>query len=94
MERLIEPNTTLIVTVHFCIRSTHERIVRTATVFYLISIKRVTGNKVLFVNSRTQFVHKIFGVDSSIKKGTYGELLFIKNKQFYRGTLDGKQVKF
>ena len=38
--------------------------------------------------------HKIFGVDSSIKKGTYGELLFIKNKQFYRGTLDGKQVKF
>jgi hypothetical protein len=38
--------------------------------------------------------HKIFGVDSSIKKGTYGELLFIKNNQFYRGTLDGKQVKF
>ena len=38
--------------------------------------------------------HKIFGVDSSIKKGTYGELLFIKNKQFYRGTLDGKKVKF
>ena len=38
--------------------------------------------------------HKIFGVDSSIKKGTYGELLFIKNKQFYRGTLDGKQIKF
>ena len=38
--------------------------------------------------------HKIFGVDSSIKKGTYGELLFIKNNQFYRGTLDGKKVKF
>jgi len=38
--------------------------------------------------------HKIFGVDSSIKKGTYGELLFIKNNQFYRGTLDGKLVKF
>ena len=38
--------------------------------------------------------HKIFGVDSSIKKGTYGELLFIKNNQFYRGTLDGKHVKF
>ena len=38
--------------------------------------------------------HKIFGVDYSIKKGTYGELLFIKNKQFYRGTLDGKQIKF
>jgi hypothetical protein len=38
--------------------------------------------------------HKIFGVDSSIKKGTYGELLFIKNNQFYKGTLDGKQVKF
>ena len=37
--------------------------------------------------------YKIFGVDSSIKKGTYGELLFIKNNQFYRGTPDGKQIK-
>ncbi len=37
---------------------------------------------------------KIFGVDSSIKKGKYGEVLFIKNNKFYRGTLKGKKKKF
>ena len=34
--------------------------------------------------------NKIIGVDSSIKKGKYGELLIIKNKRFFRRTLDGK----
>ena len=34
--------------------------------------------------------NKIFGVDSSIKKGKYGEVLIIKNKRFFRGTLNGK----
>ncbi|WP_298541456.1 metallophosphoesterase [uncultured Aquimarina sp.] len=39
--------------------------------------------------------HKIFGVDSSIKKGEYGELLFIKHgKKYYRGTLQGKKIRF
>ena len=38
--------------------------------------------------------NKIFGVDSSIKKGEYGEVLFIKNKRFYRGNLYGKLIKF
>jgi hypothetical protein len=37
---------------------------------------------------------KVFGVDSSIKKGHYGELLFIENgSTYYRGTLDGKKIK-
>ncbi len=40
------------------------------------------------------FNNKIFGVDSSIKKGKYGEVLFIKNKKFSRGTLDGKKIHF
>ncbi len=39
--------------------------------------------------------HKIFGVDSSIKRGKYGEVLFIKNgKKFSKGTLEGKKKKF
>lgn len=38
--------------------------------------------------------NKIFGVDSSIKKGKYGEILFIKNNKFFRGTLKGKKKKF
>ena len=37
---------------------------------------------------------KIFGVDSSIKKGIYGELLFIKNGKYYRGTKDGTIKEF
>lgn len=37
--------------------------------------------------------NKIFGVDSSIKKGKYGEVLIIKNKRFFRGTLNGKLIK-
>ena len=37
---------------------------------------------------------KVFGVDSSIKKGKNGEVLFIKKKRFFRGNLDGKSTKF
>lgn len=33
---------------------------------------------------------KIFGVDSSIKNGEYGEVLFIKGKDYTRGTMEGK----
>jgi len=39
------------------------------------------------------FNNRIFGVDSSIQKGIYGEVLFIENDQFYRGTLDGEIIK-
>tara|TARA_B110000037_G_scaffold217923_1_gene279909 strand:- start:2022 stop:3089 length:1068 start_codon:yes stop_codon:yes gene_type:complete len=37
---------------------------------------------------------KIFGVDSSLKNGKYGELLFIKNDDYFRKTLKGKKKKF
>ena len=37
---------------------------------------------------------KIYGVDSSIKLGKYGELLLIEGKNYYRGTKDGKRIKF
>ena len=37
--------------------------------------------------------NKIIGVDSSIKKGEYGELLIIKNNRFFRATLNGKLIE-
>ncbi len=40
------------------------------------------------------FTHKIFGVDSSLKNGKYGELLLIKNSKYQRRTLQGKKKKF
>ncbi|MFT4741459.1 MAG: putative Zn-dependent protease [Marivirga sp.] len=40
------------------------------------------------------FANKIFGVDSSIKKGKYGEILFIRNDKYVRKTLKGKKKHF
>jgi predicted MPP superfamily phosphohydrolase len=37
---------------------------------------------------------KIFGVDSSIKKGEYGEILFIENGNYFRGMKDGTRKAF
>ena len=37
--------------------------------------------------------NKIIGVDSSIKKGKYGELVLIKNKQFFRAKLNGELIE-
>jgi len=37
--------------------------------------------------------NKIIGVDSGIKNGKYGEILFIKNKRFFRGTLNGTLIE-
>ncbi len=37
---------------------------------------------------------KVYGVDSSIKLGKYGELLLIEDKKYFRGTKDGKRIKF
>ena len=38
--------------------------------------------------------NKIFGVDSSIKKGKYGEILFIQDEEYVRKTLKGKRKHF
>ncbi len=40
------------------------------------------------------FNHKIYGVDSSLKNGKYGELLLIKKNKYQRRTLQGKKEKF
>jgi len=37
--------------------------------------------------------NKIFGVDSGLKYGKYGEVLIIKNKRFFRGTLNGELIE-
>ena len=37
---------------------------------------------------------KIYGVDSSIKKGAYGEILFIENGTYSRGLKDGTRKEF
>jgi hypothetical protein len=39
------------------------------------------------------FDGKILGIDASIKKGKYGELLIYENGKFYRGTLDSGKIK-
>lgn len=38
--------------------------------------------------------NKVFGVDSSIKKGEYGEILFLLDEKYYRGTKSGERVDF
>ncbi len=40
------------------------------------------------------FDHKIYGVDSSIKNGKYGELLLIKNNKYSRRAMNGKKKHF
>ncbi|MGB0837417.1 MAG: metallophosphoesterase [Flavobacteriaceae bacterium] len=38
--------------------------------------------------------NKIFGVDSGLKNGKYGELLIIKRNKYYRATLSGEKTRF
>lgn len=40
------------------------------------------------------FNKRIYGVDSRIKKGENGEILFINNDDFSRGTKDGSRITF
>ncbi|WP_196888475.1 metallophosphoesterase [Aureivirga sp. CE67] len=40
------------------------------------------------------FDGKVYGVDSSIKKGEYGEILFIEQDNFSKGTKGGEKKKF
>ncbi|WP_420318184.1 metallophosphoesterase [Ekhidna sp.] len=42
----------------------------------------------------SRYNHKVFGVDSSIKKGEYGEILFLLDDRYYRGTKEGDIIEF
>jgi hypothetical protein len=35
----------------------------------------------------------VIGVDTGLKRGSYGEILIIKNGQFFIGTLNGELTK-
>ena len=39
------------------------------------------------------FHNKILAVDSSIKNGIYGEMLFIENGKYYRHTMEGEKIQ-
>ncbi|WP_448548309.1 metallophosphoesterase [Thalassotalea fusca] len=43
-------------------------------------------------NIETRYQGKVIAIDSSIKKGEYGELLFIEGKKLTRGTLSGEHL--
>jgi len=64
-----------------------SKILKTVKADHII-VGHTSNTRVLqFYNS------KIIGVDSSIKKGEYGEILIIDNNQFFRGNLSGKLLK-
>ncbi|WP_425392430.1 metallophosphoesterase [Ekhidna sp.] len=42
----------------------------------------------------SRYNNKVFGVDSSIKKGEYGEILFLLGDRYYRGTKVGDIIEF
>jgi len=61
-------------------------------------LKLVDANHIVVGHTSNEKVvqlynNKIIGVDSSIKKGEYGELFLIKNKRFFRATLYGKLIE-
>ena len=54
-----------------------------------IIVGHCTNSKIVQLYNR-----KVFGVDSNIKSGQYGELLFIEDNDFSRLTSYGKNIKF
>ena len=55
---------------------------------YLIVVGHSTQEKVVNL-----FNNKVFGVDSGLKNGEYGEVLIVENKRFFRGTLNGELIE-
>lgn len=53
-----------------------------------IVVGHTTKNKVVNL-----FKGKVIGVDTGLKRGSYGEILLIKNGQFFSGTLNGELTK-
>jgi hypothetical protein len=40
----------------------------------------------------TRYQGRVIAIDSSIKRGSYGEILFIENEKMWRGSLSGKEL--
>lgn len=53
-----------------------------------IVVGHTTKNKVVNL-----FEGRVIGVDTGLKRGSYGEILIIKNGQFFIGTLNGELTK-
>jgi len=67
-------------TIHSILEQTHSE---------HIVVGHCSDNKIVQLHNQ-----KVFGVDSSIKNGQYGELLFIeKGITYHRGTLDGMKIR-
>jgi predicted MPP superfamily phosphohydrolase len=60
----------------------------------IINSKHVIVGHCSFEEVVQLYNEKIYGVDSSIKNGVYGEVLLINGKEYMRGTMDGQIESF
>jgi predicted MPP superfamily phosphohydrolase len=58
-----------------------------------IKVKHIVVGHTSQTQIETLFKNRIIAVDTSIKNGISGELLFIENGHFYRGTINGQKIK-
>ncbi|MGB5554923.1 MAG: metallophosphoesterase [Flavobacteriaceae bacterium] len=59
-----------------------------------LDVKHIIVGHTSQIKIESLFDNRIFGVDSSIKNGLDGEILFIENGTYYRGKKDGEKIKF
>jgi len=59
-----------------------------------LAIKHVVVGHTSQKRVKQLYNHKIYAVDSSIKNGTYGEVLIIENGIYSRGTMNGERLEF
>jgi len=58
-----------------------------------LKVKHIVVGHTSQTQVESLFKNRIFAVDTSIKNGISGELLFIETDNFYRGTMDGQKIK-
>ena len=58
-----------------------------------LKVKHIVVGHTSQTQIESLFKNRIFAVDTSIKNGISGELLFIETDNFYRGTMDGQKIK-
>lgn len=63
-------------------------------IFHSLDSKHIIVGHCSYEEVVQLFDHKIFGVDTSLKNGEYGEILLIKGKRYQRRTLKGKRKRF
>ena len=58
-----------------------------------LKVKHIVVGHTSQTQVESLFNNRVFAVDTSIKNGVSGELLFIENDAFYRGTMDGQKIE-